>query len=86
MENLKDGKDINRTWENDKENINTSGKESLGLHEMKQHKPCFGEECLHFLDQRKQAKMQWLQDQSQRNVDNLNNVRHCKQRKQIFQA
>jgi len=28
-----------------------------------------------FLDQRKQAKMQWVQDQSQSNVDNLNNVR-----------
>ena len=25
-----------------------------------------------FLDQRKQAKMQWLQDPNQSNVDNLN--------------
>ena len=29
--------------------------------------------------------MQWLQDQGQRNVGNLNNVRHFKQRKQTFQ-
>jgi len=28
-----------------------------------------------FLDQRKQAKVQWIQDQSQSNVYNLNNVR-----------
>jgi len=28
-----------------------------------------------FLDQRKQAKMQWVQDPNQSNVDNLNNVR-----------
>jgi len=28
-----------------------------------------------FLDQRQQAKMQWLQDQNQSNVDNLNSVR-----------
>jgi hypothetical protein len=28
-----------------------------------------------FLDQRKQAKMQWIHDPSQSNVDNLNNVR-----------
>jgi hypothetical protein len=28
-----------------------------------------------FLHQRKQAKMQWIQDPSQNNVDNLNNVR-----------
>jgi len=27
------------------------------------------------LDQRKQGKMQWIQDPSQNNVDNLNNVR-----------
>jgi hypothetical protein len=28
------------------------------------------------LDQRKQAKMQWIQDPSQSNVGDLNNVRH----------
>jgi hypothetical protein len=28
------------------------------------------------LDQRKQAKLQWLQDPSEINEDNLNNVRH----------
>ena len=52
-----------------------SAKESLGQQELKQHKPWFDEECLSFLDQRKQAKMQWIHDQSQSNVDNLNNVR-----------
>jgi len=36
---------------------------------------CFDEECLGFLDQRKRAKMQWIQDPSQSNVDILNNVR-----------
>jgi hypothetical protein len=29
-----------------------------------------------FLDQREHDEMQWLQDPDQRNVDNLNNVRH----------
>jgi len=43
--------------------------------ELKQHQPRFDEECLGFLDQRKQAKMQWLPDPNQRSVDNLNNVR-----------
>jgi len=33
------------------------------------------EECLGFLDQRKQAKMHWVQDRNQSNGDNLNNVR-----------
>jgi hypothetical protein len=32
-------------------------------------------ECLGFLDQRKPAKVQWLQDPSQSNVHNLTNVR-----------
>ena len=45
------------------------------MHEWKQHKPWFDEECLSFLDQRKQAKMQWVQDTCQNNVDNLNIVR-----------
>jgi len=35
--NLSDGEDINRAWKNIKENIETSAKESLGLHELKQH-------------------------------------------------
>jgi len=40
-----------------KENIKTSAKDSLVLYELKQHRPWFDEECLGFLDQRKQAKM-----------------------------
>jgi hypothetical protein len=42
---------------------------------LNQQKPWFDEVCLGFLDRRKQAKMQWMQDPSQSNVDNLNNVR-----------
>jgi len=75
LENLSDGADIHRAWENIKETIKTSAKKSLGLQELKQHKPWFEEECLGFLDQRRQAKMQCIHDPSQRNVDNLNNVR-----------
>jgi len=45
------------------------------MYEMKQHKPWFDEECLGILDQGKQAKMQWIQDPSQSNAGNLNNVR-----------
>jgi hypothetical protein len=41
LSNLNAGKNINRAWENIKENIKTSAKESLRLHEFKQHKPCF---------------------------------------------
>src|SRR5215831_21072735 len=75
LENVSDDEDINRAWESVKETIKTSAKESLSLQEMKQHKSWFDEECLGILDERKQAKMQWIQDPSQSNVDNLNNVR-----------
>ena len=74
LENLNDGKDINRSWRNVRENVKTSAKEILCLHKLKQHKPCC-DECLGFLNQRKQAKMQWVQDSSQINVDNLNNIK-----------
>ena len=55
---------------------------------MKQHKPWF-DECLHFLDEMKQAKLQWVQDPSQRNVDKLNNVRrkasrHFRNEKKVY--
>ena len=75
MENLNDDEDVNRTWENIKENIQTSAKESLGPQELKQHKSRFDEEYLGFFDQRKRDKMLMIQDPSQSNVDNLNNVR-----------
>ena len=45
------------------------------MHEWKQHKPSFDDECLGFLDQRKRAQMQLVQDPCQSNVDNLNGVR-----------
>jgi hypothetical protein len=56
---------------------------------LKQHKPWFYEERLRFLDQRKQAKMQRLQDSIQSNVYNLNNVRreasrHFKKKKKEY--
>jgi hypothetical protein len=43
---------------------------------LKKHKPWFDEGCSELLDQRKQAKLQWLQDLSERNGDNPNNIRH----------
>ena len=58
LENLNNDEDVNRTWDNIKENNQTSAKKSLGLHKFKQDKPWFDEECLCFLDQRKQAKIQ----------------------------
>jgi hypothetical protein len=48
LEDLDGEGDLNRAWENIKENIKTSAKESIGLHELKQHKPWFDEECLSF--------------------------------------
>jgi len=62
LENLNEDEDVNRIWGNIKHNIQTSAEESLGVHEWKQHKPWFDEECLAFLDQRKRAQMQWVQD------------------------
>jgi hypothetical protein len=54
-------------------------KESLGYFELKKHKPWFDEGCSKLLDERKQAKLQWLQDTSEMNVDNLKNVRYFRQ-------
>jgi hypothetical protein len=44
LENLNDSKAVCRAWENIKENIRISAKESLGLYELRQHKPWFDEE------------------------------------------
>jgi hypothetical protein len=42
---------------------------------LKSYKPWFDEECLKLVYRRKQAKLQWLQDPSVVNEDNLRNVR-----------
>jgi len=39
LKNLNDSDDIIRAWESVKEYIKTSAKKTLGLHELKQHKP-----------------------------------------------
>jgi bifunctional DNA-binding transcriptional regulator/antitoxin component of YhaV-PrlF toxin-antitoxin module len=75
LENLNDSEDINRASENIRENIKISAKETLGLYRQKQHKLWFDEERSQVLGQRKQAKMQWLQNPNHSNLDNLNNTR-----------
>jgi predicted metalloendopeptidase len=42
---------------------------------LKKLKPWFNERCSKLLDQRNQAKLQWLQDPSEISGDNLNNIR-----------
>jgi hypothetical protein len=56
-------------------NINISATEIQGYYELKKHKPWFDEGFSELLDQRKQAKLQWLQDPSEINGDNLKNIR-----------
>jgi hypothetical protein len=71
LENLDDNGDISRAWET----IRISAKESIRLCESKSYKPWFDEECLKLFDRRKRAKLQWLQDPSEVNEDDLSNVR-----------
>jgi hypothetical protein len=49
--------------------------ESIDICESKSHKSWFDEKCLKLVDQRKQVKLQWLQDPSEVTEDNLSNVR-----------
>jgi hypothetical protein len=58
-----------------RESIKISAKESLGVYELKMHKPWFDEGCSELLDQRKQTKLQWLQDPREKCEDNLKYVR-----------
>jgi hypothetical protein len=79
---------MNSAWEKIRDNIKISAKDSLGYYELKKHKPWFHKCCSKLLDKRKQAKLQWLQDPSELNGDNLNNVRseaskHFRKKKKI---
>jgi hypothetical protein len=57
LENSDDNVDMNTASEN-RENIKTSAKDSLGHYELQQHKPWFDDECSKLTDRRKQAKLQ----------------------------
>jgi hypothetical protein len=52
-----------------------SARESLGYYELKKTKRWFDEGCSKLLHHRKQAKLQWLQDPSEINGNNLNNIK-----------
>jgi hypothetical protein len=56
LKNFNDSEDTNRGWENIKENIKTSAKESLGLYVFMKHKSWFDEECSRFLEQKSRLK------------------------------
>ena len=89
LENVNDSGGINSAWENLKETIEISAKESVGLYEWKQHKPWFDEEFSQTLDQRRQVKMQWLWDPNRSNVDSLNSInykasRHFRKKKKEY--
>jgi hypothetical protein len=75
LEDLDAEVEINSAWETIRENIKMSAKERVGYFELKNHKTWFDKGCSKLLDQRNKAKLQWLQDSSEINGDNLNNVR-----------
>jgi hypothetical protein len=75
LEDLDAEVEINCAWEMIRENIKISARESLGYYELRKYEPWFDEGCSKLLEQRKQAKLQWLRDPSEINGNNLNNVR-----------
>jgi hypothetical protein len=86
LENLDTEVDIKRAWETVRE---ISTRESLGYYELKKHKAWFEEGCSKLSHQRKLAKLQWLQNPSKINGDNLNNIgretnRHFRNKKRQY--
>jgi hypothetical protein len=75
LESLDESFDTNNAWESIGKNIKISAKDNLGCHRLKHNKPWFDDECSKLTDQWKQAKLQWLQNPSQINGDNLKNSR-----------
>jgi hypothetical protein len=75
LEDLDTEVEINSARGTIRENIKISAKRSLGYYELRKHKRWFDEGCSELLDQRKHAKLQWLQDSREINGDNQNNVR-----------
>jgi hypothetical protein len=75
LESLDENFDINNAGESIRENIKTSAKFNLGYQKLKCNKLWLDDEFSKLIDQRKEAKLQWLQNPSQINEDNLQNLR-----------
>jgi hypothetical protein len=73
LEDLDVEAEINSDWEIIRENIKISTKESPTYYELRKRKPLFDNGCSKLLDERKEAKQQWLQNPGEINGDNLNN-------------
>jgi hypothetical protein len=71
LEDLDQEMKINSAWETIRDNIKISAKEGLGYCEMKKHKPWSDQACSKLVAQKKQAKLQWLQDPSEIKGNNL---------------
>jgi hypothetical protein len=74
LENLDESLNINSAWESIRDNIKTA-KENLRYHRLKHSKPWFYDDCSKLIYHWEQAKLQWLQNPSQINGDNLQNLR-----------
>jgi hypothetical protein len=55
-----------------RENMKISTKGNIHYYDLKKHRPRLSEECSKLLDQRKQARLQWLQHPSEMSGD-INN-------------
>jgi hypothetical protein len=71
-EGLDESFDTNNVWESIRENIKTSVEDNLGYYRQKHNKQ-WCHECSKLIDQRQQAKLQWLQNPSQISGDDLQN-------------
>jgi hypothetical protein len=89
LEDLDAEVDINSAWKTIIENIKISAKENLGHYKLMKRKTCFYKSYAKLLDQRKRARLQWLQNPSKINGNNLTNVRceasrHFRNKKQEY--
>jgi hypothetical protein len=76
LEYLEAETEINSAWKMIIENINIAATEILEYYTLRKHTQWLDAGCSKLLDQRKQAKMQWLQDLHEINWDNLHNIRY----------
>jgi hypothetical protein len=66
--------EISSAWETIRDIIELSAKKSLDSYDLKKHMSRFDHRRSELLDQRKQAKLQWLHHPSEINGENLNNM------------
>jgi hypothetical protein len=67
--------DVNKMWETISDTVKSTAKERVGVRKRQRNKPWFDDECLKLHEERKEARQQWLNNNTEASSNQYNNAK-----------